>query len=90
MNEGWRAWGDAAKAYGDRRVIAILFLGFSSGLPLLLTGGTLSYWISQEGASRTAVGAFALVGIAYTLKFLWAPVVDHLPRQLPLIPHISR
>lgn len=79
MNERLAGWLDAARVYADRRVIAILFLGFSSGLPLLLCGQTLSYWISQEGASRTAVGAFALVGTAYTLKFLWSPIVDHLP-----------
>jgi MFS transporter, PAT family, beta-lactamase induction signal transducer AmpG len=72
---GWRL-------YLDRRVMAVMALGFSSGLPLLLTFSTLSAWLKTEGISRTDIGLFALVGTPYALKFLWAPVIDRLP--LPL------
>lgn len=51
-------------------------LGFSAGLPFLLVFSTLSIWLVEEGASRTAVGFFAWVGITYSIKFLWAPVID--------------
>lgn len=51
-------------------------LGFSSGLPLLLTGGTLTTWLASEGVSVEAIGAFALVQVPYNLKFAWAPLLD--------------
>ena len=66
----------AAAVYRNPRVIAILFLGFSSGLPLALTGQTLSLWLKDEGLSLTAIGLFAAVGTPYALKFLWAPLMD--------------
>jgi PAT family beta-lactamase induction signal transducer AmpG len=71
-------WLRSAAVYADRRVLAILFLGFSSGLPLALTFGTLSIWLVEEGVSKTAIGLFALVGAPYTFKFLWSPLVDRL------------
>ncbi|MFQ5958098.1 MAG: AmpG family muropeptide MFS transporter [Alphaproteobacteria bacterium] len=73
---GIRGWLDATAVYRDRRVMAILFLGFSSGLPLALTTGTLSIWLAREGVDKTTIGLFALVGLPYTLKFAWAPLVD--------------
>ncbi len=55
----------------------VMFLtGFSSGLPLLLTGSTLKFWMREEGLDLTTIGFFGLVGLPYTLKFLWAPVMD--------------
>src|SRR3546814_16664019 len=51
-------------------------MGFSSGLPLLLTLSTLSYWLAKVGVDKTSIGLFALVGLPYSLKFLWAPVID--------------
>ncbi len=54
-------------------------MGFSSGLPLPLTFGTLSFWLAESGVSRTAIGFLGLVGTAYSLKFLWAPLIDRLP-----------
>ncbi|MDA0712410.1 MAG: AmpG family muropeptide MFS transporter [bacterium] len=77
---------EAAKVYLDKRILAILFLGFSSGLPLALVGGTLSIWLTEVGVSKTSIGLFAMVGIPYTLKFLWAPLVDRMP--LPLFTRI--
>ncbi|CAA7614053.1 Protein AmpG [Candidatus Terasakiella magnetica] len=73
----------AFAAYLDRRVLMVLLLGFSSGLPLLLTFSTLSAWLKGEGISRTAIGVFALVGTPYALKFLWSPIIDRLP--LPVL-----
>jgi len=76
-------WASSFAAYLDRRVMMVLLLGFSSGLPLLLTFSTLSAWLKGEGISRTAIGIFALVGTPYALKFLWSPLIDRLP--LPIL-----
>lgn len=65
--------------YAEARVISILFLGFSSGLPLALTFGTLSLWLAEEGISKTSIGLFALAGTPYTFKFLWSPLIDQMP-----------
>lgn len=73
------SWGAAAGVYRDRRVASLFFLGFSSGLPLALTGATLAAWFTQSGASLTEIGFVSLVGIAYALKFIWSPLVDRLP-----------
>jgi PAT family beta-lactamase induction signal transducer AmpG len=77
-------WRRSLAVYTDRRVMLILPLGFASGLPLLLTFSTLSAWLATAGVSRAAIGAFALVGTPYALKFLWAPLIDQLPPPLPL------
>src|SRR5712671_3014576 len=74
--KGWLA---SLAVYGQPRLIAILLMGFSSGLPLALTFGTLSYWLAEVGVSLTAIGLFGLVRTSYSLKFLWAPVIDRLP-----------
>jgi len=60
----------------NRRIASMLFLGFSSGLPLALTAGTLMAWMAVAGVNIRTIGLFALVGAPYTLKFLWAPVMD--------------
>ncbi len=57
-------------------------MGFASGLPLPLTLATLSFWLARVGVDKTAIGLFALVGLPYGLKFVWAPVLDHLPAPL--------
>ncbi|MBX6323598.1 MAG: MFS transporter, partial [Rhodospirillaceae bacterium] len=62
---GRRSWLAALAVYLDRRVLIILAMGFSSGLPLLLTLSTLSYWLSRVGVDKTAIGLFALVGLPY-------------------------
>ncbi|HYH21510.1 MAG TPA: AmpG family muropeptide MFS transporter [Azospirillum sp.] len=72
------SWGQAASVYLHPRILAILFLGFSEGLPLALTGATLSVWLREGGVSKTAIGLFALVTMPYALKFLWAPFIDRL------------
>ncbi len=73
------AWRDAISVYLRPRLLLILALGFASGLPLALTFGTLTFWLAEEGVSKSAIGLFALVGTAYTLKFLWSPLMDQLP-----------
>ena len=65
-----------SKLYTSRRVAPLLALGFASGLPLALTGGTLQAWATVEQVSLQQIGFLTLVGTAYTLKFLWAPLVD--------------
>ena len=62
--------------YFNRRIVVVLFLGFSSGLPLALSGGTLQAWLTVEGVDIKTIGLFSLVGLPYTLKFLWAPFLD--------------
>ena len=64
------------------KTLAMLMLGFSSGLPFLLVGNTFGYWLRDEHTSLTAIGFLSWVGIAYSLKFLWAPVMDRV--DLPL------
>lgn len=76
-------WGDTFKLYFQRRVIVILLLGYAAGLPFLLMFGTLTAWLSEAGVSKTTIGLFVLTGIAFTIKFLWAPLVDRLP--LPVL-----
>ena len=60
------------------RLGIMLPLGFASGLPLALTGGTLQAWLTEAGLDLTTIGLFAYVGLPYTLKFLWAPVMDRI------------
>src|SRR5437879_13075870 len=60
------------------KVAVMLMLGFSSGLPFLLTGSTLGYWVRDEGTTLEAIGFLSWVGLAYSLKFLWAPLIDRL------------
>jgi PAT family beta-lactamase induction signal transducer AmpG len=58
------------------KVAVMLALGFSSGLPFFLTGNTLGYWLRDEGTALTAIGFLSWVGLAYSFKFLWAPIID--------------
>ena len=76
-------WLSALAVYRDPRILGIALLGFSSGVPLLLTGSILQAWLTQEKIDLTSIGLFTLVGLPYTLKFLWAPVIDNL--RLPVL-----
>jgi len=67
---------------GQPKVAVMLMLGFSSGLPFFLTGNTLGYWLRDQGTTLQAIGFLSWVGLAYSLKFLWAPVVDRLDAPL--------
>ncbi|MBU6296811.1 MAG: MFS transporter [Alphaproteobacteria bacterium] len=82
---GWRA---SFAAYLQPRVLVMLALGFSSGLPFLLVGNTFGYWLRDEGTSLAAIGFLSWVGIAYSLKFLWAPVIDR--TNAPILAGLGR
>ena len=69
--------------YCKRRVLIVLLLGFSSGLPIVLIGSTLQAWMTQSGIDVRTIGLFAAVGIPYSIKFLWAPFADAL--DIPLL-----
>ncbi|WP_413110838.1 AmpG family muropeptide MFS transporter [Thaumasiovibrio sp. DFM-14] len=72
---GWRV-------YLEKKVLIMLSLGFSSGLPILLVFGTLSFWLREADVSRTEIGFFSWVGLAYGFKWVWSPLIDRFP--LPL------
>jgi PAT family beta-lactamase induction signal transducer AmpG len=74
--------------YCNPRVLAMLALGFSSGLPFLLVGNTFGYWLADEGTSLTAIGFLSWVGLAYSLKFVWSPLLDRV--DLPLLGRLGR
>jgi PAT family beta-lactamase induction signal transducer AmpG len=78
-----RSWRESWAVYGHPRILAMACLGFSAGLPFLLVFSTLSAWLSEAGVSRTAIGLFSWVGITYSIKVLWSPVVDRL--ELPVL-----
>ncbi|MDO9127725.1 MAG: AmpG family muropeptide MFS transporter, partial [Parvibaculum sp.] len=78
-----RDWAGSLAVYAEGRMIVMLLLGFSAGLPFLLVFSTLSAWLREAGISRTDIGLMSYVGLAYTIKFLWAPVLDHI--RLPLL-----
>lgn len=72
-----------SKILASRKMAAMLALGFSAGLPILLVYTTLSFWLRTEEVSRSAIGFFVWVGFAYSLKFAWAPVVDRV--RIPIL-----
>lgn len=76
-------WRDAVRVYFHRRPLTLLFLGFSSGLPLLLVFGTLSFWLREAGVDRSTIGFVSWVALAYAFKWVWAPLVDRVP--IPLL-----
>jgi PAT family beta-lactamase induction signal transducer AmpG len=78
FQEGTGSWGEAVKIYRQPEVIRMIFLGFSAGLPLLLVFSTLTAWLTDLDISRTSIGFFGWVGITYSIKFFWAPIVDRL------------
>ena len=78
-----RSWGEAFSAFGHPRVITMLFLGFSAGVPILLIFSSLSLWLGEAGVKKSAVTFFSWAALGYSFKFVWAPLVDRLP--LPLL-----
>jgi len=64
------------RVFGSRSISVLPFLGFSSGLPLVLTAATLQAWMTVEGVDLPSIGIFSLIGLPYTLKFLWSPLMD--------------
>jgi PAT family beta-lactamase induction signal transducer AmpG len=82
---GWR---EAISVFFTRRQLTILMMGFASGMPLLLTLSTLTYWLATVGVDKTTIGLFTLVGAPYTFKFAWSPIIDQL--RLPILGRIGR
>src|SRR6187401_2078830 len=82
---GWR---DVLASFHEPRVLAMLALGFSAGLPFLLTGATLGAWLRDEGTGLSAIGFISWVGLAYSLKFVWAPLLDRL--KLPVLGRLGK
>lgn len=78
-----RTWRDALAVYRQPPVVAMLFLGFSAGLPFLLVFSTLTAWLRDVDVEIAAIGFFSWIGLLYSIKLFWAPVVDRLP--LPLM-----
>lgn len=76
-------WLHAFRIYTHPRVLGMLTLGFSAGLPLLLILGTLSFWLREAGIERSTIGYFSWIGLAYGFKWMWSPLVDRL--SLPLL-----
>src|SRR5882672_10591480 len=70
------------------KVAVMLLLGFSSGLPFFLSGNTLGYWLRDAGTTLAAIGFLSWVGLAYSLKFLWAPVIDRV--DAPVLGRLGR
>ena len=79
---------DVLRALRRPKVLAMLLLGFSSGLPLYLVGNTMGYWMREGGSELSAIGVHSWVGMAYTLKFLWAPIIDK--TDVPLLGKLGR
>jgi PAT family beta-lactamase induction signal transducer AmpG len=79
---------DVLKSLGDPRVLATLLVGFGSGLPFLLTAATFGYWLGEHGVTLAAIGFLSWVGLAYSFKFLWAPLVDKM--DAPLLGWLGR
>ncbi len=76
------------QAFTQPAAFTMFFFGFTSGLPFLLMGGTLSVWLKESGIPLEHIGLFSLVGLAYSFKFLWAPAVDRL--RLPLLGRLGQ
>ena len=76
-------WGDAFRLYGERPVVSMLFLGFSAGLPFFLVFQTLSAWLRKEHIDRATIGMLGWVGLMYTFKWVWAPLIDRV--ALPVL-----
>ena len=76
-------WKDSLRAFSHPRVVTMLFLGFSAGLPLWLIFSSLSFWLLEAGIDRSVVTYFSWAALGYSFKFVWAPLVDNLP--LPIL-----
>lgn len=86
MQQNKMTWGEALKVYSRPRVLAMFFLGISAGLPLLLVFSTLTAWLRDYGVSRTTIGFAAWIGITFSVKFAWAPIIDSL--RIPFLTNL--
>ncbi len=77
------SWGEALKVYVRPQVLIMLFLGFAAGLPFLLVFSTLTFWLAELDIQKATIGYFSWIGITYSVKVFWAPIVDRVP--LPML-----
>ena len=82
-SQAHKTWGQALKVYIHPQVLTMLFLGFAAGLPFLLVFSTLTFWLAELDIKKATIGYFSWVGITYSIKVFWAPIVDRVP--LPVI-----
>lgn len=75
----YRGWSGIKRAFATPSAVTLLFLGFGSGLPFLLVGGTLSTWLRDTGVALSVIGLVSYASFFYVLKFLWAPLIDRYP-----------
>lgn len=75
-------WATVLRSLSQPKIAVMLMLGFSSGLPFMLVGNTLGFWLREGGVALSAIGFLSWVGLAYSFKFLWAPVIDHVDAPL--------
>jgi len=80
-----RDWRQSMQAFFHPRVITMIFLGFSAGIPILLIFSSLSLWLREAGVERSTVTFFSWAALGYSFKFVWAPLVDHMP-----IPYLTK
>ena len=74
-----RDWRSTLRTFAHPRVVTMLFMGFSAGIPLLLIFSSLSLWLREAGVDREAVTFFSWAALGYSFKFVWAPLIDRLP-----------
>lgn len=86
MTKSKQNWWSAFSVYARPEVLGMIFLGFSAGLPFILVSSTLSAWLADEQVNLAIIGYFSLVGVAYSIKVVWAPLIDRLP--LPVVTRI--
>lgn len=82
MSQAHLGWRQSLSSLKHPRVLSMLFFGFSAGIPLLLIFSSLSLWLREAGVERSTVTYFSWAALAYSFKFLWAPLVDRLPVPL--------
>lgn len=86
MHEPQASWRESLEAFFHPRVIVMLLLGFSAGIPILLIFSSLSLWLREAGVERAAITFFSWAALGYSFKFVWAPLVDQLP--VPWLSHL--
>ncbi len=83
ITESKRSWRNVFRSYLKPKMLGMMSLGFASGLPYMLIYSELAYWMKKEGVDLGVIGFFAWIGLAYTAKVLWAPLVDNL--KIPVL-----
>lgn len=86
MTQRKKNWRDVLKSLKQPKISVMLMLGFSAGLPFMLIGNTLGFWLREGGIELSTIGFLSWIGIVYSMKFLWSPIIDR--TQVPLLSHL--